>query len=510
MKKVTTVMDEIKDVKIIKEWVSGVGESTERLYLNALAHFYLANNIRPAKMLEIAMEEEYPTKGLPIHPGRRSIKKWFENFDHYCIEKKYKVNTWKNMRASIKAFFHNYEVWSTPKARKNIKKRLQEPNKREGLKKSDIKKLLDASASWKYKSMILVQVSSGMAESDTLNLKVKDFKNGLITVYDTRTRRDAEICILSLTRGKTKNKFTTFLSEETVKAIKKYLEMERENPSMDEPLFTAYKRIPTRIERKSWEIGLQRLNRKIGWHNKKGEYGKATSHMFRKFFNTQMINAGMPDPIRKHMMAHKVEDINTGTYYLPDLKTLQKHYLNHMNEITIGHVKPPVTMSEYVEMKGMLDDAVYKYRELKETLAEKDEKMDRMNKKLEEMEERMEWRVNLEKSFASNAHKESQNQRVEIALKMIEGKDEKIEEIIDIMAEGMSEKEYKNWIKAFNKYKLNKDKGISDKKFVQEIFERLDEMLLETVDNLSHEEYKKIRALEDKYLPKNKKTVNST
>ncbi|MBI5458757.1 hypothetical protein [Methanobacterium sp.] len=30
--------------------------------------------------------------------------------------------------------------------------------------------------------------------------------------------------------------------------------------------------------------------------------------MLRKFFNTQLINAGMPQEIREHMMGHKLKD----------------------------------------------------------------------------------------------------------------------------------------------------------------------------------------------------------
>lgn len=49
--------------------------------------------------------------------------------------------------------------------------------------------------------------------------------------------------------------------------------------------------------------------------------------MLCKFFNTQLINAGMPREIRGHMMGHKLKDGVREAYFLADPDELRKIYL---------------------------------------------------------------------------------------------------------------------------------------------------------------------------------------
>jgi hypothetical protein len=73
--------------------------------------------------------------------------------------------------------------------------------------------LLDVCKSFKFKAIILAQASSGLSIVDVVNLKIKDFKEGLIELDDIK------ICRLTLKRNKTNVKFTTFLSDEAITAI---------------------------------------------------------------------------------------------------------------------------------------------------------------------------------------------------------------------------------------------------------------------------------------------------
>ena len=57
--------------------------------------------------------------------------------------------------------------------------------------------------------------------------------------------------------------------------------------------------------------------------------------MMRKFFNTQLINAGMPEEIREHMMGHTLKDKVREAYFLADPTELQKVYLTYMSHVTI-------------------------------------------------------------------------------------------------------------------------------------------------------------------------------
>jgi hypothetical protein len=57
-----------------------------------------------------------------------------------------------------------------------------------------------------------------------------------------------------------------------------------------------------------WQIqqSYRDINRFLNWELDEDGFYRATSHMLRKFFNTQLINAGMAEEIREHMMGHKV------------------------------------------------------------------------------------------------------------------------------------------------------------------------------------------------------------
>lgn len=57
-----------------------------------------------------------------------------------------------------------------------------------------------------------------------LCLKVKDFQEGIFEVYDSITKSKRKICQLILVRTKTGIEFTTFLSEEAIESIEKYLD----------------------------------------------------------------------------------------------------------------------------------------------------------------------------------------------------------------------------------------------------------------------------------------------
>ncbi len=104
---------------------------------------------------------------------------------------------------------------------------------------------------------------------------------------------------MNLERKKTGVKFTTFFSEETVKAIETYLEIERVDPKPEEALFARYKAGGDPITTTALQDSYRKLNDYLGWsQEEKGEFRKATSHMMRKFFNTQLINAGMPEEIQ--------------------------------------------------------------------------------------------------------------------------------------------------------------------------------------------------------------------
>nr|WP_319372817.1 tyrosine-type recombinase/integrase [uncultured Methanobacterium sp.] len=211
---------------------------------------------------------------------------------------------------------------------------LKDPKIRANLTKDDISQLIGVCKSFKMKAVILAQASSGLAISDLLNLKLSDFKEGIQKVYDDNDE-PCRICQLSLERKKTHVKFTTFFSEEAVEAIETYLEFERLDVNDDGALFSRYQSGGNHMSTMAIQHSYRELNRFLGWVPDEGGFYKATSHMMRKFFNTQLINAGMPWEIREHMMGHKLKDRVREAYFLADPEELKKVYLRYIEHLTV-------------------------------------------------------------------------------------------------------------------------------------------------------------------------------
>ena len=118
------------------------------------------------------------------------------------------------------------------------------------------------------------------------------------------------------------------------------------------------------------QIAYRSLNDILKWeHEERGRFRKATSHMMRKFFNTQLINAGMPEEIREHFMGHKYSDKVSDAYFLPDPEELQKVYIQYMECVTISE-KPPISMDEFRELKVGFENLEIENKKLMEQITE--------------------------------------------------------------------------------------------------------------------------------------------
>ncbi len=148
--------------------------------------------------------------------------------------------------------------------------------------------------------------------------------------------------MLPVRRKKTNNDFVTFASPEAVDMIWNYLEKVREieradiEKYLEKPLFTALKN--------TWRGGqanitsltnasIDRIFRDIAkridvahtpQQNEQGNwiYGRYHPHLLRKFFNTEMKDAGAPEYAVEFMMGHLV-DRTRATYYFGRSKRLK-------------------------------------------------------------------------------------------------------------------------------------------------------------------------------------------
>lgn len=342
-------LDKIRNSEVVNTWLKDLSHYSKLNYQEALAEFCLVNEIMPKEMLNTIYSEE--EERLPA--WERSINKWFENYDEHCKELKRAKNTRNIRRTIVNAFigFHGLPQYRTRGTRRKIEG-LKEPNSRDNLTKDEINTLLEVCKSFKLRAIILTQTSSGLAISDVLGLTVKDFYNGLIEIYDEKVDEKIRICKLSLERIKTGVKFTTFLNEEAVDAIEKYLMFERTNTTPEQALFSSYKNGETPITTIAIQDAYRNLNDYMGWeHQEKRQFHKFTSHMLRKFFNTQLINAGMPEEIREHLMGHKLKDRVREAYFLADPDQLMKTHLRYMEHIIIKENNSSVNLDEFRQLK---------------------------------------------------------------------------------------------------------------------------------------------------------------
>ncbi|MGZ7210447.1 MAG: hypothetical protein ACXVHV_11245, partial [Methanobacterium sp.] len=80
----------------------------------------------------------------------------------------------------------------------------------------------------------------------------------------------------------------------------------------------------------------RQLNELLGGeHEERRKFRRDTSHMMRKYFNTQLINAGMPEEIREHFMGHVISNKVRDAYFLAEPDELMKVYLKYMDCLTI-------------------------------------------------------------------------------------------------------------------------------------------------------------------------------
>lgn len=343
--KLKSKSSQIKGNKRVKLWLSNKAETTKQNYLSALSDFCIVNEIEPEEMIRTIIKEHENRK-----PGReRSTVKWFNNY----IEKSKKAD--KNPSSvesriySVIGFINSNKIegytFDSHFIDDNFIKNSKNEEK-ELLSQKDLKKLIDASKSLKMKAIILSQASAGLSNSDLIKIKVKDFEKGIIELKD-KYKNLRKICKLSL--NKRNQDYITFLSEEAVQVVENYLKLERKSYKPYEPLFSSSKNIKNPMTSQGVQEAYRKLNTRLGWDNKKGESRKATSRSIQKFFDTQMINSGLNDPMRRYMMGYKVD-------YPIDDEQLIKNYLEHIDSVTIGPKKSPVSLSQYEHVIQINDE----------------------------------------------------------------------------------------------------------------------------------------------------------
>lgn len=364
-------INEIQTQKVVKKWMDGLSKGSKLNYLKALAEFVMITELTPKELLNIAYKEEEER----VPPWERTIDEWFTKYEEHCIKCNRSKATRNTRTSIIKTFFHMNRI-TTPSMlskRRNNNNEFKIKNKRQGLTKETIKIALDGCRRLRLKAIILTQVSSGLSVSDVVKLKIKDFNDGLIKVDEKN-----EICMFHIKRQKTDKEFTTFISVEAVEMIKKYLEIERPAYIPDDYLFSNHFR-NQKITEDMVQNDLRALNTLLNnEQEEKGAFRDITSHMFRKFFDTQLTNKGMPEEIREHMMGHVLRDKVRDAYYIANPTELMDIYFKYMEHLTVNPTKTlTIESREYRELKEHYEkDSQKKAAEI-ENLTQKIERLEK-------------------------------------------------------------------------------------------------------------------------------------
>jgi len=237
------------------------------------------------------------------------------------------------------------------------------------LEKDNIKQILKH-ANIRNRAIILTMTSSGLAQSDVLNLRIKDFKRGI----DEKTN----ITTLELRRIKTQCNFITFLSPEATKAILEYLEYRNRVPKdKNQSLLIAHEKrrirsddnylfckhdVPGRylqtLNEKDRRLNAQglmdmfrELAKKTGLDTDKWVWQMVRAHNLRKFFNSALLNNGADIFFTDYLMGHKIDQVHEA-YFKADPKKLKDRYMRYLPYIALTDTETYILETEeYAQLR---------------------------------------------------------------------------------------------------------------------------------------------------------------
>lgn len=297
-------------------------------FAKAMMHYCESTKMMPAQLLEEAYEDEDKFKRINLRRINARLATFKKSISHLA------PNTEKNMFNSIIHWYTMNDVQIPAAVRSN--------DKVTGLKENrfiptadDIREALNY-VTYRDKAIILLQCSSGMGTSELLGLTRKEFLDGI----DHNTM----ITTLHPVRKKTQIPYTTFCSPEATNAVLLWLKEWDGEMLIDlkeEGLIAMY----------------QRINGAMG--KEKGVYGKFRSHNMRKFFNNELLNAGMSYNL-VWFLSGRSENSTQKAYYDWKEERLREEYIKFVKHISVTEVvvnlTPEDVMSELNDLKTSMSD----------------------------------------------------------------------------------------------------------------------------------------------------------
>ncbi len=372
---------DIEKEPLIMEWFANIeaAQTTRRNFLQGMKYYTDFANKSPNELLEEAEEEI--KSGILMR--KRKIRGYLLGFRDWLKEQEYAPKTVYSHMVAAKSFYKSFDI-DLPQL--NNRKQFQAlPTEENGmrLEKENLKQILKH-ANLRNRAIILTTASSGLSQSDVLDLSVGDFKRGL----DEKTM----ITTLHLRRIKTKCDFITFLSPEATKAVQDYLEYRNRKPKENhQDIQAAYEKRRVRSdkdflfckhdipdsylktlvenERKLNAQGLmdmfRELAKKTGLDTEKGQWQVVRAHNLRKFFNSALLNNGADIFFTDYLMGHKIDQVHAA-YFKADPLKLRERYMRYLPFLALTDTETYVIESEeYGKLKAENESMKSQFEELK-------------------------------------------------------------------------------------------------------------------------------------------------
>jgi integrase len=346
-----------------REWLDSLSEGSIKGYITGLGYYCEIADKKPTELLEEARSEI--KAGLLLN--ERGYFRYLNQFEKMLKGQGFAPNTVQYYLTAARSFYGFYQFFDLPKKRGRNKDRKVRPlkeNIQSQITKNDVEDMLSVAKYLRDKAMILTIASSGLGRAEIVLLRIKDFFEG----YDDETG----LCLLRVRRQKTGTDFMAFVSPEATTMIWDYLKKEREigkeniKDHINEALFAVTKNtfkggealkaplVPAAVDRIFRDIG-KRLG-VTSSINGNGNiiFTRYHPHNIRKFFNTEMKNAGMPEYMVEYLMGHEISSTKVA-YYQRKVDELKENYLRFMPAVIIQPTETQILASgEYKELSDKI------------------------------------------------------------------------------------------------------------------------------------------------------------
>jgi len=355
---------------------------TQELYTIILTEYCKFKNKTPTELLDNADKEE--DQGIRLR--NRSIGMDLLDYRDY-IKEKNSPSTVKVRMTVVRYFFSDNGI-ELPKMK------FKNTIKPEGItaipSKLEIQKALNY-ANIKYRAIILLIVSSGLRSSDLLNLKYSDFLNSLKEYIKVpkntympidevedllykSTSINEVIPTWELVSQKRDNKFVTFSTPESLKALIRYLK-EEPPKELDTPIFRSAKHKTQAISKRGFIGYFQLINKRCEFETE-GILTKFRAHNLRKYFGTQLGISNVGSVTIERLLAHRVPAL-TDVYIKADPKSMKQEYIKAIENLSINEFLKPDYITtedkkEFLELKNKYNIVSNRLESLEKQMKRKD------------------------------------------------------------------------------------------------------------------------------------------